>query len=75
MRDRHMYNVICKYEILVDFNLVIVKMNYQTAKFNSPPSFPTIWYIMATSNTKFTLSIVMGPNYQLNSCQNFRPYS
>ena len=43
VRDRHTY--ICKYEILVDFNLVVAKLDHQTAKFNSPPNFPSIRYI------------------------------
>ena len=34
---------ICKYEILVVFNLVVAKMDHHTAKFNSPPNFPAIW--------------------------------
>ena len=33
LRDHHMY--ICKYEILVDFNLAV----------NSPPNFPDILYV------------------------------
>ena len=35
---------ICKYEIFLDFNLAVVKEDRQTAKFNSPPNFPAIWY-------------------------------
>ena len=30
------------YEILADFNLVVVKVVHETAKFNSLPSFPAM---------------------------------
>ena len=42
VRDCHMY--IRRYEILTDFNLAVVKVDHQTAKFNSPPNFPAIQY-------------------------------
>ena len=44
VRDRHMY--ICKYEILAHFNLAVAKVDRQTAKFNSPPKFPAIRYVL-----------------------------
>ena len=34
---------VSKYEILVDFNMAVAKVDRQTAKFNSPPNFPAIW--------------------------------
>ena len=34
----HTYNI-CKYKILMDFNLAVTKTECQTAKFNSPPIF------------------------------------
>ena len=37
---------ICEQEILVDFNLAVAKADRQTAKFNSPPKFPAIQYIL-----------------------------
>ena len=37
---------ICKYEILAHFNLAVAKVDRQTAKFNSPPNFPAIRYMM-----------------------------
>ena len=50
VRDRHTY--ICKYETLVDFNLVVAKTDCQTIKFNSPPNFPAIRYNFYTSIIK-----------------------
>ena len=43
VRDCHTY-IIYKYEILVDFNLAVTKIDHQTAKFNSLPNFPAIQY-------------------------------
>ena len=42
LKDRHVY--ICEYEILVDVNLAVAKIDCQTAKFNSLPNFPAIRY-------------------------------
>ena len=39
------YEIICKYEILVNFNLVDAKVDCQISKFNSPPNFPAIRYL------------------------------
>jgi hypothetical protein len=33
-------------DLLVDFNLAVGWSIRQTAKFNSPPNFPAIWYII-----------------------------
>ena len=44
VRDHHTY--ICKYEILVDFNLAGAKVDCQTAKFNSPLNFLAARYII-----------------------------
>ena len=30
----------------MNFNLVVAKIDRQTAQFNSPPNFPAIWYII-----------------------------
>ena len=38
--------IICKHEILVDFNLAVAKVDRQTTKFNSPPKFPAIRYVV-----------------------------
>ena len=48
VRDRHMY--ICKgmYKILADFSLAVMKVDRQTAKFNSPPNFLPIQYMQIT---------------------------
>ena len=35
---------ICEKEILADFNLAVVELDRQTAKFNSPPNFLAIRY-------------------------------
>ena len=35
-------------KFLVDFNLVVAQAVRQTPKFNSPPNFLPIWYIMHT---------------------------
>ena len=40
-RDCHTH--ICKYEVLADFNLVVMKADGQTAKFNSLPNFQATW--------------------------------
>ena len=42
---------ICKYEILAHFNLVVAKVDRQIAKFNSPPNFPAILYIVLYTPT------------------------
>ena len=34
-----------RYEILVDFKFGGCNIDYQTAKFNSPPNFPAIQYV------------------------------
>ena len=44
VRGRHTY--ICKQEISAEFNLAVAKADRQIAKFNSPPNFPAIWYIL-----------------------------
>ena len=38
--------ILCEYEILADFNLMVAKTDHQTAKFNSSPSV-----VMMTSYT------------------------
>ena len=44
VRDRYTY--ICEYEISADINLAVAQADRQTAKFNSPPNFLTIQYII-----------------------------
>ena len=34
--------MLCKYEVLADFNLAVAKIGRQTAKFNSLPYFPAV---------------------------------
>ena len=49
VRDCHAYTFICKYDILADFNLAVAKADCQTTKFNSPPNFPAVQYLIFSS--------------------------
>ena len=42
VQDHHMYMHIREKEILADLNLAVAQAVRQTAKFNSPPTFPAI---------------------------------
>ena len=46
-----MYTIETLYEILVDFNLVVAKVDRQIAKFNSPPNFLAIHHLPPTTPT------------------------
>ena len=47
--------IICKEEILVEFNFAVGWLIHQTAKFNTAPNFPVIWY---ATMMKYIIGIV-----------------
>ena len=45
VQDPHVYIILCKYEVLADFNLTVAKADHHTSNFNSlPQNFLAIQY-------------------------------
>ena len=62
------------YEILADFNLVVVKVDRQTTKFNSPPNFPAIWHTVLVATLCQLVDMIIASYYHINHIT-LKPYN